>query len=304
MDKQGKVIVTAKRSKRYLARRKMQLLAYDLFGPKIMTQFYYRHLLKKKLHLSDPKTFTEKVCWYKLEVCPKSRLIIQCSDKYLVRNYIESKGYGDDLPKLYGVWKDANEINFDLLPDRFALKCNHGCAYNIICDNKLTLDRGKARALLNQWMHEDFGKYNGEPHYDKIPKRIICEEYLDTSDGFLPNDYKVHCFNGKPGFILKCYERGCSKEEHSSREFYDINGNHLDYCSSEKTISLGLDDNMLEKILSISEDIARDFQFVRVDFYIWHGNPVIGELTFSPGGGYSNFSEIGEREAGNMWDIR
>ena len=50
---------------------------------------------------------------------------------------------------------------------------------------------------MNQWLGENFGEFNGETHYDKIPKKIICEEYL----GAKLRDYKIFCFDGKPKFL-------------------------------------------------------------------------------------------------------
>ena len=40
-----------------------------------------------------------------------------------VRKYLEENGYGHILVKLYGKWDRAEDINFDLLPDKFVIKC-------------------------------------------------------------------------------------------------------------------------------------------------------------------------------------
>ena len=39
-----------------------------------------------------------------------------CVDKYNVREYVRSKGLGDILNDCYGVYKSADEIDFDRLP--------------------------------------------------------------------------------------------------------------------------------------------------------------------------------------------
>ena len=49
----------------YAMRRKGQTLAYRLFGSKLMARVYYRIVMKKKLDLYNPQTFTEKINWYK-----------------------------------------------------------------------------------------------------------------------------------------------------------------------------------------------------------------------------------------------
>ena len=65
-------------------------------------------------------------------------LITQCADKYAVREYISKRGCSEILNDLIGVYDAFNEINWDELPEKFALKVNHGCGYNLICTDKKT----------------------------------------------------------------------------------------------------------------------------------------------------------------------
>lgn len=44
------------------------------------------------------------------------------ADKYLARDYIKECGYTANLPKLYGKWDSADEIDFNELPESFVLK--------------------------------------------------------------------------------------------------------------------------------------------------------------------------------------
>lgn len=39
-----------------------------------------------------------------------------------MRKYVEERGLGHILTKLYGVWDNADIINFDELPAQFAIK--------------------------------------------------------------------------------------------------------------------------------------------------------------------------------------
>ena len=76
----------------------------------------------------------------KLFEWPNNNATILCSDKYLVRSYIEQIGCGELLNTLYGVWDSPEDIPFDDLPDQYVLKCNHGCHMNIIVTSKVSLD--------------------------------------------------------------------------------------------------------------------------------------------------------------------
>lgn len=116
----------------YKTRRKCQTIAHRIFSDEMMSKFYYKVVLGEKLNLKNPQTFNEKLQWLKLNYWPNNKLAIQCADKYAVRDYIKTKGYGETLTPLIGNWTNADDIDFGKLPKQFVLKCNHGCAYNIV----------------------------------------------------------------------------------------------------------------------------------------------------------------------------
>lgn len=269
-------------------------------SPKLKVKMDYRLATGKKLNLEEPRDFNEKLQW--LNLYEENEKKIQCTDKYEVRNYLKEKGMEEYLPKLLGEYTDANAINFEELPNKFVLKCTHGCGFNIICQNKETLNREQVKQKLNKWMQTDFGKMAGEVHYSKIKPRIICEEFIDALGEEVPIDYKVHCFNGVPKFIMACTERF----ERLKFIFYDLNWKRLEYQSkdwySDKKVERP---KGLEKMIEIAKEISKDFKFVRVDFYDVNGKVMIGELTFTPNAGRIKYmSDEALLEIGNMLDIK
>ena len=112
----------------YKLRRKAQVLAHRIIPNKTLSTFYSRIVLKKKVDLSNPKTFNEKIQWCMLNYYPENPLVVKCADKFAVRDYVASKGLAEKLVPLLGAWKSADDINWDILPEKFVLKCNHGCA--------------------------------------------------------------------------------------------------------------------------------------------------------------------------------
>ena len=81
---------------------------------KQMVELQYLIKTGRKLNLTNPRRFTEKLQWYKLYY--KNPLMIQCVDKYDVREYVKSKGLGDILIPCYGVYDSPEEIDWDALP--------------------------------------------------------------------------------------------------------------------------------------------------------------------------------------------
>ena len=263
----------------YKLRRKIQVLAHALFPDEFMSKLYYWIVLRKKLELKSPKTFNEKLQWLKLYYFPQNTLVIKCTDKYAVRDYIKEKGYGDHLVPLIGVWDSAEDIEWSCLPDQFVLKCNHGCAYNIVCSDKSILDREKAVQQLNSWLKEDFGVFNIEPHYSHIrPRRILCEEFL----GEKIIDYKFFCFNGEPKFIY--VSRDLIHDRQAQIGFFYLDGQKMplkrDDYTDISTIELPI---FFDEMLAMAKKLCHEFPFVRVDFFLANSTYYFAELTFTPG---------------------
>jgi len=208
------------------------------------------------------------------------------ADKFKVRDYVKGKGLADILTHLFGVWDDANKINFDLLPDKFALKCNHGCGMNIICDDRSQLDIKMAISTLNKWMFETHDIYY-ESHYKKIKPVIICEEFISDNSGLFPMDYKIHCAHGKPVFIQVCIER--SKNAGGVNCVYDLDWNDLHFAIDDKGHSVELNISKpknLDKMLNYASILSSDLNYARIDFYDVGDRVFFGEITLTPMGGW------------------
>ena len=133
----------------YRIRRRGQVIAYRLTSPEFVSRIYFKHELGYKLNLQNPTTFNEKLTWLKLYEWPNNPKAIQCADKYAVRSYIESVGKGEILNDLIGVWDSAKKIDWNSLPNQFALKCNHGCGYNCITPNHIMTKLRKKSCVKN-----------------------------------------------------------------------------------------------------------------------------------------------------------
>lgn len=262
----------------YKIRRKLQIIAHKFLSDEFMSKFYYRVVLKEKLNLKDPKTFNEKLQWLKLYYYPNNSLVVRCADKLKVRQYIKEKGYEGTLVPLIDEFDNEEDINWNNLPNEFVLKCNHGCAYNLICSDKSKFNIKKTKKQLNIWLKEDFGAFNIELHYSKIkPHKIICEKYL----GEHITDYKFFCFNGEPRFIY--VSNDLIHDRQAKIGFFNLDGSKMelrrdDYEDIESIKIPVFYDNMLE----MARELSKDFPFVRVDFFVTNNRFYFAELTFTP----------------------
>lgn len=138
----------------------------------------YQLIFGERPNLRNPKTWSEKLLWLNRNWQPDIKA--ELTDKLKVRDYIKKEGLEFLLIPLIGAWEKPEDIDFDTLPNQFALKCNHGSATNIICKDKTKLDFEEARNRLKHWLSIDYGKLFNEKHYSKIQPMIICEEYLPS----------------------------------------------------------------------------------------------------------------------------
>ena len=238
----------------------------------------------KTLDLQNPVTFNEKIQWMKLHdsTAEKTRL----ADKYLVRDFVSSNVGDEYLVPLLGVWDRFDDIDFDMLPDDFALKCNHGSGWNLICRDKKEIDWVYYRSKFNEWMNMNFAYLNGEYHYRDIPRKIIAEEYLDMSDGV--KDYRFFCFNGKAYQVWVDLYSGTPDH---IRSIFDMDWQKLDIRCTWPDGGDALKDKPLsfELMRVIAEKLSEGFSFVRVDLFEIRGRIYVGELTFTPMNGTGKF---------------
>lgn len=254
---------------------------------KIMLKMQYRIKMGRKLNLKNPKRYTEKIQWYKLNY--RNPLMTKCADKYTVREYVESKGLGDILNELYGVYDSVEEIDFDKLPNRFVLKTTNDSHTNIFCEDKNKVNINKIKVDLNKFMKSRNVISPGrEWAYENSKKRIICEKYLDKDENDDIPDYKFYCFNGK----IECLNVIKNRNgDFKSSAMFDRNFKLL-------PIKKSLDDDIeqeikkpenYDKMIKIAEILSNDFPHVRVDLYNIYGKIYFGELTFYPSSGYLKF---------------
>lgn len=243
--------------------------------------FYRNH--KYKLDWNNPQTYDEKLTWALANLFGEREAFY--ADKYRVREYVSNLGYQDLLPKIYGVWEDAENIDFESLPRSFVLKTNHACGekYYYICKDKTCINKKKIVNKFKKALHSSVWKNQCEYHYRYIKPLVYAEEFLDDGCGERITDYKIHCFSGEPVCILVCSNRG----EELKRDFYDLEWNHLDIVPDKlRSENLVQKPKGLSKMISAARDLSAKFPTARIDFYDVNGKVYFGEITLSPAGGY------------------
>jgi len=273
-------------------------------SPIFLNRFRHRLAWGRWPNLEQPTTFDEKLQW--LNLFWQHPLKARCGDKFALRGFVEENQLNHLLPELFGVYHSSEEICLDNLPDRFVLKCSHGCKCNVFCPEKRRLDWQQTKTNLDSWMNRDFSMPAGELHYGRMTPCIICEEFLQNStENTLPLDYKVFCFGGR----AYCTMVATAREANGTAKlaFYDLEWKRkLPYCIPELAAADDIQrPAAYEEIVNCAQTLSRPFPFVRMDFYSIRGRARLGEMTFTPGACVSAdyMTECAQQELGRLIEL-
>ena len=229
----------------------------------------------KPYNKTNVETIQDKLNYLLIYESPEDKTEIV--DKILLRNY-SRKILGKDIcTPIIKIYNDPEEINLDELPEKFVLKCNHGSAMNIFCEDKSKFDLSNAKKILKNWMKVNYGLFRFEYQYLNVKRKVFAEPFLDREI----INYKFSCFNGDPKFIRV-------KAKINGTNFYNI------YYTNWTKSNIELDDakyvltdrfkipKNLKKMVKYAKLLSSRYGFCRVDFYEVDGNIYLSEITFTP----------------------
>lgn len=272
-------------------------------SPEFETKLLWRIKKGSSLCLSKPETYNEKINWIKLHY--RNDLMPICADKFLARGYINDKGFGEYLPKLYWHGDNANDIPFDSLPNSFVIKSTSGSGNNIIVHDKQSLDIKAVRTKVNKWLKEHYLLAYGEWHYEKIKPTIMIEELLTDGENVVPIDYKLFCFNNFEGETkVGCVAVDLGRFVDHKRNIYDRNFVFLpevDFGFKRDADKIIEEPHQFKKMCQIAETLSAPFPHCRVDFFVINGRFYVGEMTFFNGAGFDMVSPRSYNELMGSW---
>ncbi len=260
---------------------------YDSMPDEEFIKRKFEACMKQPLDNSSPSTFNEKLQWLKLY--DRNPAYVEMVDKVAAKEYV-ARAIGEEyiVPNL-GVWDNPEDIDFSALPEKFAMKCNHNSGLGMcICSDKSKLDIAKVKRELKKGLAQDYYLTGREWPYKDVKRKVFAEKFMSNGESGL-TDYKIHCFNGVPKFILVCQDRfsGAGLTE----DFLTVDWERIPVKRPNIPLAQTLPEKpgQLSKLLELSEKLSKDIPFVRVDFYIIDNQIYFSELTFFPTSGFAPF---------------
>ena len=248
----------------------------------------YRIEMGKRLNLSNPVTFCEKLQWLKLY--NRKPEYTKMVDKLAAKEYVASIIGNEYIIPVLGVWNNPEEIDFDSLPVQFVLKTSHGGGGNgvIICKDKSKLDINGTRKKLKELMKQDIYRSRVEWPYKDVPKRIFAEKFMVDESGNELKDYKLLNFGGEPLYI----EVDSGRFTDHIRNIYNTQWEFQNIAIVYRN-DLGVHfekPKELKKMVDLARVLSKGLPFLRTDFYVINDKIYFGELTFFQRSGFTSFT--------------
>lgn len=259
---------------------------FNLLPDKLFIQLKFLKNFHRFPNLKNPKTFNEKLQWLKLY--DHNPYYTKLVDKYEVKSIVADLIGKEYIIPTLGVWDNADDIDFDKLPDKFVLKATHDSGRVIICKNKEKLDKEWAKKEMTKSLKRDFYALTREWPYKDVPRHIIAEEFIEDKSGDL-KDYKFFCFNGKIEFFKIDFDRFIRHKANYYNKKWELQPFEEVVCPSDENIKNEKPENF-ERMIKLAEILAKDLPFSRIDFYNNQGDIYFGEITFFPNSGMGKFN--------------
>lgn len=205
-------------------------------------------------------------------------------DKYEAKKYVASIiGEQYIIPTL-GVWDKAEDIDFDLLPNQFCLKCTHDSGSYVICKDKATFDKDAAKKILENGLNNSLYMVYREWPYKNVKPRILAEKYEPSLGNADSEEYKLTCCDGEVKAITVCGGIPHSVFSLRSNDTFSKDWTRQNWYAYYKP--KGGDIKKLAKmdeIVEMSEMLSKGIPYIRIDWYIIDGRPFLANLLSSHG---------------------
>jgi TupA-like ATPgrasp len=232
----------------------------------------------------DPRTFNEHIQAYMLNC--RDPLLRVAADKVLCREYITARVGASYLVPMLGCWNRAEDVPLASLPRPYVLKSTAGSGQVLLVRVGDTRPAEDLRRKMRRWLAFDYSTHHREWAYAGLPRRMMAETMLLDADNQPPPDIKAYVIGGAVRFLQ--VDRGRFTTHHT-RNLY---GPRWEVLPARLTLDRHQPDPeppCLYEMRTVAEELARPFEFLRVDFYVMGSRLYIGELTNYPGAGFERF---------------
>ncbi|MFS2242858.1 ATP-grasp fold amidoligase family protein [Microbacterium sp. OR16] len=254
----------------------------------------YLHRFHRFPNTRFPRTFQEKLNVRILR--DRRMLLVEASSKVLSKEYASSKNIpGLRIPRTYWHGRNIGDMHGRELDFNWVLKPSHRSG-GVELGLRGKFDVSALRYAPEKLLREREYRTSKLWAYREAPRELLLEERIGGPEESL-SDYKFFVFDGRVQMIQLDSGRFGSH----TRVLYTREWVPRPEAFGVPRGTPQAPPPILTKLLDIAEALGEDFDFVRVDLYVWEGEVYFGELTVYPGGGLSPWPEKLDAEMGSHW---
>ena len=270
----------------------------NLLPDELYLKLTYRVRVGQRLNLDNPTLFCEKIQWLKLH--DHQERYIKLVDKVLAKEYVASIIGDQYIIPTIGVWDRFEDINFEALPEKFVLKCNHDSGSVIICRDKASFDIEKARKKLNKRLQYDMYHWGREWPYKGVRRKILAETFLENNEAEEQPDSYVFDFDSFNDNSIRVRERVSNKGKKIT--FVDTDWKKIPYeryCLLDKVTSEKpfTDDELIE----FSDSLSCILPLSEIVFLKVRGHSIYGEIVLKNGFQIEEFTPSEQDKEFGKW---
>ena len=249
---------------------------YLIKNDELYVRLFYFCGMWRNVNLKRPLRDTEKLQWLKLY--ERRDDYTNLVDKIAAKEYVKEILGEQYLIPTIAIYDNVQDVDFDSLPSQFVLKCTHDSGGIVVCKDKKKLNVIAARKKLSWGLKHSFVAITREYPYEKVPRRLIAEQYMVDESGTELKDYKIFCFDGEPKFLFVATDR-CSG--HPKFDFFDLDWNWLPIVNGHpNNPERPVKPKNWEEMLEVAKRLSKGYRHMRVDLYNVNGKVYFGEMTF------------------------
>lgn len=263
-----------------------------------------------------PRTLNEKV-WHRRLTDRREVLRTYC-DKVATLDDVSTRVQPSLLQERLAIVRSAAELSAALAAEDVVVRVSHGSGGSVVLWNgpetrghgdetwvRWAFDRrripwDRVREGLGAALERDFGWDHLEWGYLDIPRVIVVDRLYRGVDGGLPDDLLLFVFHGRVEMIRRMTDRQHDGPRQGA--CYDRGWNRLpvDFIAAatgafDPPAQLGL-------AIEVAEELAKDEEFLRVDFLVTDSGLKLSEMTPYPLAGDGRFTtEAADRWLGSLW---
>lgn len=245
------------------------------------------------VNYTNPKTIVDLICKQKIKIASDETYRKLCADwTDKINAYNKLQGSEIQKPAYFTSYDKLTAQQVNSLPNKkLIIKCAHGSGWNIIFDKS----NGQQIPIhmvnkINEWQELNYAYITGyEAQYESIKGGVIIEPVLIDK----PTDYGFWCINGEIKGVSLTRKLGKNLEEYLA--FVNPDGTQCSWRIGIETAQDNLNKKqkeMVNAMIPYVKELAKPFDFVRVDMFYINGHIYFGELTFTPCSGRLDYVEV------------